>query len=66
LQVGDVDLTFGDAERLRARATASGVDTTFSAHPEMIHGFQGLASAGIPEAHAALAEVAAFISARIR
>ena len=66
LQVGDVDLTFGDAERLRARANADGVDTTFSAHPEMIHGFQGLASAGIPEAHAALAEVAAFISARIR
>jgi hypothetical protein len=32
----------------------------------MIHGFQGLASAGIPEADAALAEVAAFISARIR
>ena len=65
LQVGEVDLTRGDAERLTERARASGVDATLAVHPEMIHGFQGLANAGIPEAHEALAEVAAFIAERL-
>ncbi|MFT5694092.1 MAG: monoterpene epsilon-lactone hydrolase [Myxococcota bacterium] len=64
LQVGSVDLTHGDAVRLREVANACGVDVTLEVHPEMIHGFQGLASAGIPEAHDALARVADFIRSR--
>ena len=65
LQVGDVDLTCGDAEKLAVRAQSVGVDVTLEIHPEMIHGFQGLANAGIPEAQDALEQVAAFITSHI-
>jgi monoterpene epsilon-lactone hydrolase len=65
LQVGQVDLTRDDAVRLAARAGRAGVDVTLEIHPRMIHGFQGLANAGIPEARDALVRVAAYVAARI-
>jgi monoterpene epsilon-lactone hydrolase len=65
LQVGQVDLTRDDAVRLAATAGRAGVDVTLEIHPRMIHGFQGLANAGIPEAREALARVAAYVAARI-
>lgn len=65
LQVGQIDLTRDDAVRFAARAGAAGVEVTLEVHPEMVHGFQGLAAAGIPEAVAALARVAAFVRARL-
>jgi monoterpene epsilon-lactone hydrolase len=65
LQVGQVDLTRDDALRLAARAGRVGVDVTLEIHPGMIHGFQGLANAGIPEAGAALARVADYLAARM-
>lgn len=65
LQVGQIDITRDDATRLAARAGAVGVDVTLEIHPNMIHGFQGLANAGIPECTAALDRVAAFVSARM-
>ena len=40
--------------RLCERARRDGVDATVDEWPEMVHGFQGLAAAGIPEAIAAL------------
>jgi monoterpene epsilon-lactone hydrolase len=63
LQVGQIDQTCGDAQRLAERARSQGVDVTLEVHPEMIHGFQGLANAGIPEAGDALRNVADFIAA---
>jgi acetyl esterase/lipase len=65
LQVGQVDLTRDDAVRVAARAGQAGVDVTLEVHPEMVHGFQGLAAAGIPEAVTALARVATFVRARL-
>ena len=65
LQVGGVDGTRFDALRLAERAAQDGVDLTLEVHPEMIHGFQGLASAGIPEAVRALEAVGAFVRRRV-
>ncbi len=65
LQVGQVDLTRDDAVRLAANAGQAGVDVTLEIYPEMVHGFQGLASAGIPEAVAALDRVADYVCKRI-
>jgi len=64
LQVGQVDLTRDDALRLAERAGRAGVDVTLEIHPGCIHGFQGLASAGIPEATAALARVQTWLTDR--
>ncbi len=65
LQVGQVDLTRDDALRLAAAAGRAGVDVSLEIHPGMIHGFQGLARAGIPEAVAAIERVASFLVARL-
>ena len=62
LQVGQVDLTRDDAHRLARKAALAGVDVTLEIHPAMIHGFQGLASAGIPEGIDALRRVGDFIA----
>lgn len=61
LQSGQIDLTRDDAVALAARAGRSGVDVTLEIAPGMIHGYQGLASAGIPESHEALDRVGVFI-----
>jgi len=54
LQVGQVDLTRDDAFALGARAAEVGVAVELEVVPGMVHGFQGLARMGIPEAGAAL------------
>lgn len=66
LQVGGVDGTRFDAFRLAENAARDGVDVTLEVHPEMIHGFQGLANGGLPEARAALARVSDWLHARLR
>jgi monoterpene epsilon-lactone hydrolase len=66
LQVGQVDLTRDDAVRLGERAGRMGVDVTLEIHPGCIHGFQGLAGAGIPEAIAALERARTWLEARLR
>jgi monoterpene epsilon-lactone hydrolase len=65
LQVGQVDLTRDDAVRLAARAGRDGVDVTLEIHPGMIHGFQGLANTGIPEAVASIRRVGDYVRARL-
>lgn len=65
LQVGQVDITRDDAVRLASRAGRAGVEITLEIHPEMIHGFQGLANAGIPEAKDALSRVSDFVGLRL-
>jgi acetyl esterase/lipase len=64
LQVGGVDGTRFDAFRLAGNAVRDGVDVTLEVHPGMIHGFQGLANGGLPEAVEALGRVARFVAAR--
>ena len=57
MQVGDIDLTRDDAEVLAANAQRVGVEATVDVWRDMVHGFQGLAAAEIPEAVAALRKV---------
>ena len=64
LQVGGVDGTRFDAFRLAEHAVRDRVDVTLEVHPEMIHGYQGLANSGLPEAVDALERVARFVAAR--
>ncbi len=65
LQVGQVDITRDDAIRLASQAGRDGVEVTLEIHPEMIHGFQGLANAGIPEANDALRRVSDYVRLRL-
>ncbi len=65
LQVGQVDLFRDDSVRLAASAGRAGVEVTLEIYPEMIHGFQGLAHAGIPEAVAAMRRVAGYVGDRL-
>jgi acetyl esterase/lipase len=62
LQSGEVDLTHADAERLAEAARRVGVSVKVDVVPEMIHGFQGLANIGIPEAVDALDRAGRFIA----
>ena len=65
LQVGQVDLTRDDAVHVAAAAGRAGVDVSLEIHPRMIHGFQGLANAGIPESIEALERVGKYVKTRI-
>jgi acetyl esterase/lipase len=65
LQAGELDLTREAALRLATAAARAGVHVTLEIVPEMIHGFQGLANAGIPEAREALARVGDFVRAHM-
>ena len=62
LQVGQVDLCRDDALNFARTAALAGVDVTTEVYPEMVHGFQGLASAGIPEGISALQRAGSFLS----
>lgn len=61
LQVGEIDLTRDDAVRLADAAERVGVDVTLELWPGMVHGFQGLAAAGIPEGLDALDSVGRYL-----
>jgi acetyl esterase/lipase len=65
LQVGQIDLTRDDALAMARHAGRVGVEVRLEIVPEMIHGFQGLASAGIAEAAAALGRAGAFFRAKV-
>ncbi len=60
LQAGGADRCRSDAERVAEFVNTSGGSAALSIYPGMPHGFQGLVGA-IPEADAALAEVAGFV-----
>lgn len=63
IQISTTELLFDEATRLHEKAMKSGVDSTLSAYPGLAHVWQifpGL----IPEANAALREIAAFIRAK--
>lgn len=65
LQAGQIDLCRDDALGFARSAALAGVDVTVEIHPEMIHGFQGLASAGLPEGISALLRVGGFLERMI-
>ena len=64
IQVGEDEILFDDAARIRDAATAAGVDTTFAPWIHGIHVWPVYISAGLPESALAIEELAAFLKAR--
>jgi acetyl esterase/lipase len=66
LQIAELD-TMGDgALALAGNALHSGVELRLESWPGMIHGWHGLANAGVPEALAAWEAIRAWVAARLR
>jgi acetyl esterase/lipase len=63
LQVGEIDVTRLDAERLARAARLAGTDARVDVVPGGIHGIQGLVGLEVPEAMAAWASVSVFADA---
>lgn len=62
IQVGENEILFDDATRIRDAAVSAGVDTTFAAWDHGIHVWPVFISAGIPESALAVEELAAFLT----
>ena len=63
IQVGEDEILFDDAARMRDAAMAAGVDTTFQPWTHGIHVWPVYISAGIPESALAIDDLAAFLKA---
>jgi epsilon-lactone hydrolase len=61
IQVGEDEILFDDAVRIRNAATAAGLDTTFQPWTHGIHVWPVYISAGLPESALAVEELAAFL-----
>jgi epsilon-lactone hydrolase len=61
IQVGEDEILFDDAVRIRDSAMAAGVDTTFQAWAHGIHVWPVYISAGLPESAHAIEDLAAFL-----
>lgn len=61
IQVGDDEILFDDAARIRDAALAAGVDTTFQSWTHGIHVWPVFISAGLPESALAIEDLAAFL-----
>jgi monoterpene epsilon-lactone hydrolase len=61
IQVGEDEILFDDAVRIRDAALAAGVDTTFQPWTHGIHVWPVYISAGIPESALAIEDLAAFL-----
>jgi acetyl esterase/lipase len=61
IQVGEDEILFDDAARIRDAATAAGVDTTFQGWAHGIHVWPVYISAGIPESALAIEDLAAYL-----
>ena len=61
LQIGECDTMRRGAERLAASARAVGVAVTEEAWPGMVQGWQGLVTAGVPEATAAWSAIRDYV-----
>jgi acetyl esterase/lipase len=61
IQVGEDEILFDDAVRIRDAALAAGVDTTFRPWAHGIHVWPVYISAGLPESALAIEELAAFL-----
>ncbi|MFK8019531.1 MAG: alpha/beta hydrolase [Pseudomonadales bacterium] len=65
LQVGSNDLSLDGAQRLAEQASAKGVEVELQISNGMVHGFHGLASAGVPESQQAWLAARAFLDRQI-
>jgi len=61
IQVGEDEILFDDAVRIRDGARAAGVDTTFQPWAHGIHVWPVYISAGLPESALAIEDLAAFL-----
>ena len=66
IQVGEDEILFDDAVRIRDAATAAGVDTTFHPWTHGIHVWPVYISAGLPESALAVEDLAAFLKLHAR
>jgi epsilon-lactone hydrolase len=66
IQVGEDEILFDDAARIRDSALAASVDTTFQPWPHGIHVWPVYISAGLPESALAVEELAAFLKLHAR
>jgi acetyl esterase/lipase len=66
IQVGEDEILFDDAARIRDAARAAGVDTTFAPWAHGFHVWPVYVSAGIPESALAIEELAAFLKQHAR
>ncbi len=66
IQVGEDEILFDDAARIRDAAIAAGVDTTFQPWTHGIHVWPVYISAGIPESALAIEDLAAFLKLHAR
>ena len=65
LQVAQFDTMADGALALAANALHAGVEVTLESWPGLIHGWHGLANAGVPEAAAAWASIRRYVDARM-
>jgi acetyl esterase/lipase len=65
LQVAEFDTMADGTVALAAAALHAGVEVTLESWPGMIHGWHGLANAGVPEAQAAWAAIRRYVEARL-
>ncbi len=61
IQVGEDEILFDDATRIRDAARSAGVDTTFQPWAHGIHVWPVYISAGLPESALAIEHLAAFL-----
>jgi acetyl esterase/lipase len=66
IQVGENEILFDDAARIRDAATAAGVDTTFQPWAHGIHVWPVYISAGLPESALAVEDLVAFLKVHAR
>jgi acetyl esterase/lipase len=66
IQVGEDEILFDDAVRIRDAAVTAGVDTTFQPWTHGIHVWPVYISAGLPESALAVEELAAFLKLHAR
>jgi acetyl esterase/lipase len=60
IQVGENEILYDDATRIRDAATAAGVKVSFESWRHGIHVWPVFISAGLPESSAAIERLAAF------
>jgi epsilon-lactone hydrolase len=66
IQVGEDEILFDDATRIRDAAVSAGVDTTFEPWAHGIHVWPVYISAGLPESAEAVEHLAAFLRLHAR
>lgn len=64
IHVGENEILLDDASRVAEKAKAAGVEVQYKSWPGVMHVFQAVAP--LPEAQAAVSEIASFLSAKVK